>query len=199
VLYAAKAIVLGCVTLAVALVTSFASFFAGQAALASTHAGASITSPGALRAVLLTALFVTCYALLGFGLGAVIRHTAGAIAVLFGFLFIVPLVVNVLPEGAQRDALHWLPDNSLLNQIVAARPAGTADLFGPYGELAVFAGYAPASVTVAQAGRAPSRAGRSEMISAVLPVCPRAGNTRSRLFLCPSGVGSVVASAAIVT
>ena len=45
VLYAAKAIVLACVTFVVALVTSFASFFAGQAVLASTHAGASIASP----------------------------------------------------------------------------------------------------------------------------------------------------------
>ena len=67
VLYAAKAIAVACVILAVALVTSFASFFAGQALLASTHAGASITSPGALRSVLLTALFVTCCALLAFG------------------------------------------------------------------------------------------------------------------------------------
>jgi ABC-2 type transport system permease protein len=60
VLYAAKAIALACVTLAVALATSFASFFIGQAVLASTHAGTSITSPGALRSVLFAALFVTC-------------------------------------------------------------------------------------------------------------------------------------------
>ena len=46
-----------CVTLAVALVTSFTSFFSGQAILACTHVGASIASPGALRAVLLTAVF----------------------------------------------------------------------------------------------------------------------------------------------
>jgi ABC-type transport system involved in multi-copper enzyme maturation permease subunit len=146
VLYACKAIALACVTLVVALVTSFASFFAGQAALASTHAGASITSPGALRAVLLAALFVTCCALLGFGLGAVIRHTAGAIAALFGLLFVVPLVSNVLPASAHGDLLRWLPGDSLLSQIVAAKPTGTHDVFGAYGELAVFAGYAVIAV-----------------------------------------------------
>ena len=140
VLYAAKAAVLACVTLAVALVTSFASFFAGQVALASTHAGASITSPGTLRAVLLTAIFVTCWALLGFSLGAVIRHTAGAIAGLFGLVFVVPLVLNVLPKSAQNDLVRWLPDSSALAQIVTAKPTGQHYVFGPYGELAVFAG-----------------------------------------------------------
>lgn len=148
VLYGAKAAVLACVTLAVALVTSFASFFVGQAALASTHAGASITSPGALRAVLLTALFVTCWALLGFGLGAVIRHTAGAIAGLFGLVFVAPLVLNVLPASAHNHLVRWLPDSSALAQIVAAKPTGQQYVFGPYGELAVFAGYAVIAVAV---------------------------------------------------
>jgi ABC-2 type transport system permease protein len=146
VLYAAKAVVLTCVTLVVALVTSLASFFIGQAVLASTHAGASITSPGALRSVLFAALFVTCCGLLGFGLGAVIRHSAGAIACLFGLLFVIPLASNVLPASAQRDTLRWLPGNSVLYQIVAAKPTGTHDVFGAYGELAVFAGYAVIAV-----------------------------------------------------
>lgn len=151
VLYAAKAIVVACVTLVVALVTSFASFFVGQAILASTHAGASITSPGALRAVLLTALFVACCALLGFGLGAVIRHTAGTIAGLFGLVFVTPLVSTALPDSVRNDVVRWLPDNSVLSQIVAAKPAGLHDVFGPYGELAVFAGYAVIAVAVGAA------------------------------------------------
>jgi ABC-type transport system involved in multi-copper enzyme maturation permease subunit len=146
VFYAAKAIAVTCVTLVVALVTSFASFFAGQAFLASTHAGASITSPGALRAVLLTALFVTCCALLAFGLGAVIRYTAGAISGLFALFFVVPLVSNVLPKSAQNNVVRWLPGNSALLQIVAAKPTGAHYVFGPYGQLVVLAGYAAIAV-----------------------------------------------------
>jgi hypothetical protein len=142
VLYAAKAIAVTCVTLVVALVTSFASFFAGQAVLASTHAGASITSPGALRAVLLTAVFVTCFALLAFGLGAVIRYTAGAISGLFALIFVIPLIANILPDSARNDVVRWLPGNSTLYVIIAAKPGGIANVFGPYGEVAVFAGYA---------------------------------------------------------
>jgi ABC-type transport system involved in multi-copper enzyme maturation permease subunit len=146
VLYAAKVIALAGVTLVVALATSFASFFVGQAVLASTHAGASITSPAVLRAVLFAALFVTCCALLGFGLGAVIRHSAGTIAALFGLLFVVPLVTNVLPATTRGDLVRWLPGDALLAQVVATRPTGTHDVFGPYGELAVFAGYAVIAV-----------------------------------------------------
>ena len=146
VLYAAKATVLACVTLPVALVTSFASFFAGQAVLASAHAGASITSPGALRAVLLAAVLVTCCALLAFGLGGVIRHTAGAITGLFGLVFVIPLLPGALPESARNDVVRWLPGNSALYPVIATRPTGTPDLFGPYGQVAVFAGYAVIAV-----------------------------------------------------
>jgi ABC-type transport system involved in multi-copper enzyme maturation permease subunit len=142
VLYAAKAIALACVTLAVALVTAVTSFFAGQAAVASTHAGASITSPGTLRALLLATLFVSCFALVAFGLGAVIRHTAGAITAVFGLVFLLPMILGAFPASWSSALGRWLPDNTVLLQIVAAKPTGQHDLFGPYGELAVFAGYA---------------------------------------------------------
>lgn len=146
VLYAAKAIMLTSVTLAVGLITSFGSFFAGQAVLASTHGGASISSPGALRAVLLTAVFVPCCALLAFGLGAVIRHTAGAITALFGLVWVIPVLATALPRGWQHAVSRWLPGDSALYPVIATKPAGTPYLLGPYAELAVFAGYAVIAV-----------------------------------------------------
>ena len=142
VLYAAKAIVLTCVTLVVAVITSFTSFFAGQAVLASTHGGASITGPGALRAVLLSAIFVTCCALLAFGLGAIIRYTAGAISALFGVVFLIPLLAQALPASWFHAIVRWLPGGLALDPIAATKPLGEPYLYGPYGQLAVFAGYA---------------------------------------------------------
>jgi ABC-type transport system involved in multi-copper enzyme maturation permease subunit len=142
-LYAAKAVVLACVTLAVALVTCFASFFIGQAILASAHGGASITSPDALRSVLLSAVFVTCCALLAFGLGAIIRYTAGAVTTLFGMIFLIPLLAQALPTNWYDAMARWLPGGIALDPIVATRVnPGGPPLWGPYGELAVFAGYA---------------------------------------------------------
>ncbi len=142
VLYTAKAAVMTCVTLVVALITSFISFFAGQAILASTHAGASIASPGALRAVLLATVFVTCCALLAFGLGAIIRYTAGAITALFGVVFLIPLLAQALPTSWFHAIARWLPGGIALAPIAATKPTGVPYVFGPYGQLAVFAGYA---------------------------------------------------------
>lgn len=143
VLYAAKAVVLACLTFTVALITSFASFFAGQAVLGSSHGGASITSPDALRSVLLSAVFVTCCALLAFGLGAVIRYTAGAITALFGLVFLIPLLGEALPTSWFHDIARWLPGGGALNAIIATKPVpNQAYLFGPYEQLGVFAGYA---------------------------------------------------------
>src|SRR5215472_7443682 len=51
VLYGAKAAVLTAVALAVAFVTSFASFFIGQALLTNTHVSATLSQPNVLRAV----------------------------------------------------------------------------------------------------------------------------------------------------
>jgi ABC-2 type transport system permease protein len=143
VLYAAKAVVLTCVTFTVALITSLASFFAGQAALGPGHGGASIASPDALRSVLLSAVFVTCCALLAFGLGATIRYTAGAVTTLFGLVFLIPLLGEALPTNWFHDIARGLPGGGALGPIIATKPApGESYLFGPYGELAVFAGYA---------------------------------------------------------
>lgn len=147
-LYAAKALVLACVALVVALITSFASFLAGQAVFGA-HAGASITSPNALRAVLLSTAVVTCFALLAFGLGAIIRHTAGAITALFGVVFLIPLLAQALPSNWYHDIARWLPGGIALSPIVTTKPIpGTSYLFGPYGQLAVFAGYAVAAIAV---------------------------------------------------
>jgi ABC-2 type transport system permease protein len=145
VLYSAKATVLTCITLAVALITSFASFFAGQLILGPKHAGASITSPGALRAVLLSAAFITCCALLAFGLGAIIRHTAGAITTLFGVVFLIPALANALPHGWYVEIVRWLPGGEALAPISATQPQPNY-LYGPYGQLAIFAGYAVIAV-----------------------------------------------------
>jgi len=146
VLYVAKALVLACVTFVVALATSLASFFVGQAILASTGEGASIASPDALRAVLLSAAFVTCCALLAFGLGAIIRYTAGAVTALFGAVFLIPLLAQVLPTSWFDEIVRWLPGGTALGAIVSTTGPPNPHLFGPYGELAVFAGYAAIAV-----------------------------------------------------
>src|ERR1019366_4208962 len=71
----AKAVVFGVVVFVVSLVSTFVAFLLGQAAQASTHAQASLSTPGAVRAIFGGALYLTLIGLLAVGLGFLIRNT----------------------------------------------------------------------------------------------------------------------------
>jgi ABC-2 type transport system permease protein len=100
-LLGAKALVLTVMAFAAGLVTMFPSFWLGQRVLATADAhppiDVSLGDPNVLRAVLGGALYVAACGLLGFALGALLRHTAGAITVAIGIVFILPIVANFLP------------------------------------------------------------------------------------------------------
>lgn len=134
-------------------VLSFVSFFLGQAILSgqatpsaaqlqqsgqgpigpngglllnhlSTHA--SLGSPGALRAVWMTGLFIALLALMSFGLGLIFRSTAGAIAGFAGVTFVLPLVIR----GISHHLVRYMPTNILVNSVMSTQPNG-----GPYAPL----------------------------------------------------------------
>lgn len=111
-LLAAKVIVFAVVAFAVALVGCFGAFFAGQAILASKHAGVSISSPGALRAVVGAAVYLTAIGLLGLALGVLLRRTAGAIATLFGLVLVLPALVSALPSPWDTNVTKYLPSDT---------------------------------------------------------------------------------------
>jgi ABC-2 type transport system permease protein len=81
---AAKAGVFGTVALAAGEAAAFISFVAGGAALRHGIAAPSLSQPGVLRSVVLAGASFSLIGLLGLGLGAIIWHTAAAIAVLVG-------------------------------------------------------------------------------------------------------------------
>jgi ABC-2 type transport system permease protein len=141
-LYGAKAAVLAAVALVVAFVTSFASFFIGQALLTNTHVSATLSEPNVLRAVLGSALYVVLCGLFAFGLGAIIRSTAGAMTAAYGFLFLVPQLAKALPSSWYADVDRWLPGGDVLNAITnTQRVNGNPHLFSAWGEFAVFGAY----------------------------------------------------------
>ena len=61
----------------------------------------SLGDPGVLRAVTGAGLYLTLLGLFGLGLGAVIRSSAGAVATLFGVLFVPILLTALLPQSWQ--------------------------------------------------------------------------------------------------
>ena len=77
---AAKAAVLTAVTLGAGEVLAIVTFIAGQAAVPHGDIHATLGQPGVLRAVLMAGAYPALIALIGLGLAALIRHTAGAIS-----------------------------------------------------------------------------------------------------------------------
>jgi ABC-2 type transport system permease protein len=142
VLYGAKAAVFGVITLAIAFVTSFAAFFIGQALLASTHQSATLATPGALRAVIISALFATLCGLMAYSIGAIIRHTAGAMTTAYALFLLLPQLAKALPNAWYADVVRWLPGGDAVSSLTSTVGGTRPGLFPPWGELAVFAGYA---------------------------------------------------------
>jgi ABC-2 type transport system permease protein len=142
VLYGAKAAVLTAVTVVIALITSFASFFIGQSLLHSTHAAATLSQPGVLRAVLASAFYIALSGLFAFALGAIVRSTAGAITAAFGLLFLLPQLAKALPSSWYAAMVRWLPGGNSVGAFTGTNSADAVPhLFSAWGEFAVFGGY----------------------------------------------------------
>lgn len=124
-------------------ISAFIAFELGQAALSSSHYQASLSTPGAVRAVIGAALYLSVLSLLGIGLGFLIRNTAGAIAALFGLLLILPVLAQALPSSWATHVQKVLP-----------MPAGTSIMttvhdptaLSPWAGLGVFCLYALAAI-----------------------------------------------------
>jgi ABC-2 type transport system permease protein len=110
-----------------------------------TFSGTYVVSPSTvLLAVIGCALFVTLVALIAFGVGALVRHTAGAISIVIAALFIIPIVENALPSNWHNDIQRFLPDAA--NQVVSVTLSGTGSqhLWSAWPQLGVTALWAVA-------------------------------------------------------
>lgn len=144
-LLAAKALVLAGATLVLAEVVCFAAFGSCQALLVNKGASASLGDPGVLRAVFGSGLYLTAAALLGFGLGAAIRHTAGALSAFFGLLFAPSAIVDLLPTDWRNDLINYMPANSGSQIFTIYNVKGA---LGPWTGLGVFCLYTLAALVV---------------------------------------------------
>ena len=147
--FAAKGVVFGVVALVSGLVTSFVAFFAGQAILSSQHVNTTIGHHAVLAQVIGGGLFLAATGLLSFGLGAMLRHSAGAIATGIGLMFVVLLLSNFLPSPpsgwfGQADFDKWIPfyagSHLWQNQLLGVNP------FSPWVGFGVFCAYAAAAI-----------------------------------------------------
>jgi ABC-type transport system involved in multi-copper enzyme maturation permease subunit len=140
----AKAGTFAAAVLVVSLVGTFAAFLLGQAAQSSTHAQAHLDTPGAVRAILAAAVYLTLLGLLAVGLGFLLRNTAAAIAALFGIVLVAPLLVNTLPTPYSTDIARFLPLNTL-NQAISTIDRDP-NLYGAWTGIGITAAWAAAAL-----------------------------------------------------
>jgi ABC-2 type transport system permease protein len=146
----AKLGVFSVVTFVLMLVSTSASFFAVQAIVAQHHVQHGIGDPHALRVVVGTALFLTVLGVLATGIGALIRNTAGGIALFVFLLFVLPGITAILPASVGDSINPYLPLNAGFT-LATSTFEGSHHL-SPWGGFAVFCGYASLAVGTAIIG-----------------------------------------------
>ena len=144
-LFAAKAAACTLVSLAAGLMAAFTSFLLGQAILARRDLGAALGQPHVLRAVAGAGLYLCVSALLAFGLGALLRYTAGAVAAAAATLFVSVAMSSFLPDSWQASVGRWIPFNAG-SQVWSTVGDPSAHMFSPWAGFAVFTGYAAVAV-----------------------------------------------------
>jgi len=119
---AAKAAVFGVTTLITGQAAAFLAFFAGRAALGHGIAAPALGQPGVLRTIAASGASLALIGLLGLGLGAIIRHTAGGVAAAVGLIFVVPFLTLPFPDSIRNDITKFLPEPIAASSITAVKP-----------------------------------------------------------------------------
>jgi hypothetical protein len=138
------------VTFVLMLVASFIAFFGSQAIFASHGIDAGLGSPHALRAIVGTALFLTVLGALAVGIGALVRNTAGGIALFVFLLFVLPGITGILPASVADSINPYLPLNA--GTVVATSTFENSHHLAPWTGFAVFCGYAVLAIGAAAIG-----------------------------------------------
>lgn len=139
---AAKAIMFAVTALVVGALSSFAAYFVFQAFLSDNALRSSISDPGVLRAVTGGGLYLVVLGLLGLGLGTIIRSSAGAIAALFGLLFVPPILLQLLPHSWQTTIGPYMPMDAGSQIFIVQREAASLGAWTGFGLFCLYAAVA---------------------------------------------------------
>jgi hypothetical protein len=104
----------------VALLTAVVSFEVGQQVFTGKHLEVSFAHPGVLQAVVFGALAVSLIAVIGVGLGGLIRHTAAATTALVLVIVGGVTLGQLLPAGLRQ----YVPGTALQAAVTVNHSAG---------------------------------------------------------------------------
>ncbi|MBM2615009.1 ABC transporter permease [Actinoplanes sp. LDG1-06] len=133
-----KALIAGGLAAVTMTVGAVVSFLIGSPLLPDAVSGLGLGDDGVLRSLLGAGLYLGLVAVLGVALGALVRSSAGGIAILAGGLLIVPGLISLLPASWSDTISPYLPSNAG-GAIMSVQTADGS--LAPWAGLAVFAAY----------------------------------------------------------
>jgi ABC-type transport system involved in multi-copper enzyme maturation permease subunit len=140
-----KIIVLVGVLIVTSEILSFAMFGIGQAIFKGHIASISLSTPGALRGVLLCGVLLTLLCLMGFSFGLILRRTPAAITLFVVVILIIQILVAFLPHNWGNPISRYLPSTLGEGMLSINQDPGT---FAPYGCALILAGYVAALIAI---------------------------------------------------
>jgi ABC-2 type transport system permease protein len=138
----AKAATVAAFVFPIALLVDIAGFELGQRIFTGDHLQVALSHPGVPRAIVFGAVAASLVAIIGVGLGGLIRHTAGATTTLTLIIVGGVILDQLLPAGLRE----YLPGTAIQAAITVHRSAG---LLTPNAAIAVLGAYA--AITLAAA------------------------------------------------
>ncbi|MBD3004557.1 ABC transporter permease [Streptomyces sp. 5-10] len=128
------------------LVVAFTVFPLSQLFLQGSHLEVSFSAPGTKRALIGAGVSLTLLAILGLGLGALLRSTPAAIGQYIVVLTVIPQAMSILPYAWLRTASGYMPMKAS-ESLMSAKP-GT-DHASPRDALIALSVWAAVSVIAA--------------------------------------------------
>jgi ABC-2 type transport system permease protein len=119
--------------LVVGLLTSFLTFFLGQAMLGPLRA--HIGDPGVLRAVFGGGLYMTLIAMFSMGVAAMLRSPLLSLGILMPFFFLISNILGGVP--ATKKVGQYLPDQAGRRIMRVVTPLDDTAPYGPWGGLGI--------------------------------------------------------------
>ncbi|MFF9343172.1 ABC transporter permease [Streptomyces sp. NPDC014773] len=139
-----KIAVAGVLALVVGLVTSFLSFFLGQALLGEHRT--TIGADNVLRAVVGGGIYMGLIALFSMGVAAMLRSSMLSLGILVPFFFLISQILSAVPKA--KEVAKYFPDQagSKIMQVVPDALGSEKAPYGPWGGLGIMLVWVAASL-----------------------------------------------------
>ncbi|MEU9334467.1 ABC transporter permease [Streptomyces sp. NPDC048290] len=141
-LLSSKVAVAAALALVVGMVTSFITFFLGQAMLGDLSA--SIGDPGVLRAVIGGGLYMTLIAMFSMGIATMLRSPMLSLGILMPFFFLISNILGAV--SATKTVGQYLPDQAGSKIMQVVTPVNDDTPYGPWGGLAIMVAWVAAAL-----------------------------------------------------